>query len=226
GTENAWEYFFEQPVGVDLLDIAHSKNVILSWAESPREYPGADMTINPELYTMWKAYADQYLRIKPDIQIKIDQTYRELSKDQKMIGVLCRGTDYTKGRPSRHPIQPDLMDLIRKTDELMTEKQCEFVYLATEDEDVYELFLKHYKDKLKTMNMKRFHADEIHNINEALADQQDNDACQKGIDYLVNIGVLAKCSCLVAGCAGGTYGALLLTEGYEDTYIFNLGYYP
>ena len=226
GKENAWEYFFEQPVNISLLDIEHSKNVILSWAESPKEYPGADMTVDADQYAMWKAYADQYLKIKPEIRAKIDQTYDELSSGKKMLGVLCRGTDYTKGHPSRHPIQPELGDLIKKADEMMLREKCELVYLATEDEDVCAAFSSHYKEKLRTMDMRRFHANDIHNINEAIFRQEDTDSYQKGVEYLVNIGVLSKCSCLTAGCSGGTYGALLLTKGYDSTFVFNLGYYP
>ena len=54
---------------------------------------------------------------------------------------------------------------------------------------------------------------------------EKNDKYLKGREYLINILLLAKCNCLVAGSVGGTYGALLLSEGYEYQFVFDLGFY-
>ena len=53
----------------------------------------------------------------------------------------------------------------------------------------------------------------------------EQERCLGGRAYLINILLLAKCNCLVAGSVGGTYGALLLSNGYEYEYVFDLGVY-
>ena len=37
--------------------------------------------------------------------------------------------------------------------------------------------------------------------------------------------LLARCDCLVAGSVGGTYGALLMSKGYDYEYVYDLGVY-
>ena len=52
-----------------------------------------------------------------------------------------------------------------------------------------------------------------------------NDKYLRGREYLINILLLSECDCLVAGSAGGTYGALLIGKEYEYQYIYDLGVY-
>ena len=55
--------------------------------------------------------------------------------------------------------------------------------------------------------------------------EQKNGGYQAGMEYLVTTMLLARCQCLCAGCVSATVGALLLTEGYEYVYLFDLGIY-
>lgn len=47
----------------------------------------------------------------------------------------------------------------------------------------------------------------------------------EGLEYLSQIIILSRCDCFVAGLTSGTIGAMLLTNGYEYSYIFDLGLY-
>lgn len=224
GKCNAWEFYFEQPCGYTLEDITHSKNIILGSGLLPKEYPGALMAQDEKKLYMWREYSKGYLKIKQDIQEKINQTYENLVRGARTVGVLCRGTDYTSSRPSRHPVQPNVSDVIEKTKEMLQENKCEYVFLATEDEEIFGTFKKVYGEKLKNIDAKRYHKEEIGNINDA-TNIRENDKYLRGLEYLIAIGVLAECDCLVAGCVGGTYGTLLLNKGYKEQYVFWLGCY-
>ena len=46
-----------------------------------------------------------------------------------------------------------------------------------------------------------------------------------GLQYLTAIYILSKCQYLVATQCGGTKGALIMSDGYKSTYIFNKGLY-
>ena len=106
----------------------------------------------------------------------------------------------------------------------MLEHHCRRIYLATEDEDIYRQFREAFGDALKVTKAKRSENIGHENINDAMM-KGEQERCLGCRAYLINILLLAKCNCLVAGSVGGTYGALLLSRGYEYEYIFDLGVY-
>ena len=55
-----------------------------------------------------------------------------------MLGILARGTDYVAARPKGHPIQPEPCQIIAKAEEILEKYSCDGIYLATEDQDIYE----------------------------------------------------------------------------------------
>ena len=156
GQINAWEFYFKQPMGYSLVDIQNSKNIILSWGEVTKEFPAYPMVENEEIYHMWHDYADKYLVLSSEAERQAEKKYKELLGGKKVVGVLCRGTDYSNSHPIGHPIQPKPEKLIIKAEQFLKERGCEYVYLATEDEDIYETFKRHFNDKLIVNDTARY----------------------------------------------------------------------
>nr|WP_308624384.1 hypothetical protein [uncultured Eisenbergiella sp.] len=226
GRKNAWEFYFEQPCGYTLEDISKSKNVILS-SGLIREgdwHPGSYVVGNPEKCKEWRAFFNRYLIVNSKISQETDAMYKEMFGLGRTLGVLCRGTDYINNRPKNHPIQPEPEEVIQKAEAVMREYKCEWIYLATEDEAIYKRFQEAFGDKLKVTGAKRCADTGNKNINDIVY-QRKHDRYIKGKEYLINILLLAKCDCLVAGSVGGTYGALLMSKGYEYQYVYDLGRY-
>ena len=225
GKVNAWEFYFKQPCGYTLSDIKKSKNVILSSGiiNCGVEYPDSQIAYDENLYREWKNFADNYLKIADDIAEETEKICDKLFDEKRVLGVLARGTDYVQSRPRKHPIQPSTEELIKKCQEIMGRYRCEKVYLTTEDEQIYSEFEKNFGDKLISMKVQRYKTVDRENINDVI--NKDKQKYINGKEYLISILLLAKCNCLVAGNAGGTQGALLLTKGYEYKYIFDLGVY-
>lgn len=226
GINNAWEFFFEQPCGFSLKDVSHSKNVILSNGLITKKsiYPGKEITENRELCAEWRTLFAKYLRVRGDISGEVDVLYNKLFEGKRVLGVLCRGTDYINNRPKNHPVQPEPGEVIKKAVEVMEQYSCELLYLATEDEGIYQKFKVEFGEKLRVTQAKRCDESGNANIND-IGYQRDRDRYLKGKEYLENILLLAKCNCLVAGSVGGTYGALLMSKGYEYEYVYDLGIY-
>ena len=226
GRENSWEFYFEQPCGYSLKDISRSRNIILSSGLIGKNnfFPEDRMVKNPEEYRMWRNLFQQYFHVKKEILEEAETLKRELFHGERILGVLCRGTDYTNTRPKDHPIQPETADVLVKVDEVLHKQKCSYVYLATEDNDIYEMFERQYGEKLKALKTRRYHNTGKENINDISAKSGES-KYQLGRDYLLTILLLANCNCLVAGSAGGTYGALLMGKEYEYRYIFDLGTY-
>lgn len=226
GRENAWEFYFEQPCGYSLKDIERSRNIILSRGTIRKSifYPGDKMVRNPDEYQMWRSLFQRCFHVKKELLEEEQILKKEMFQGKRVLGVLCRGTDYTNTRPKNHPIQPKTEDVIEKVNEVLEQQKCTYVYLATEDDDIYSAFEKRYGEKLKALKTRRYHNTGKENINDISAKCGES-RYLLGRDYLMTILLLADCNCLVAGSAGGTYGALLMGSEYEYCYIFDLGTY-
>lgn len=230
--KNAWEFFFKQPAGYLLSDIQQSKNIILS---SKRYVLDGYMLDNEVLINrdMQKLECLRYLYKKyikfNDVTSKflLADFERILKNKGRVLGVLCRGTDYLFKKPPGHPIQPEPIDVIMKAKEVMAEKQCAYLYLATEDQSIYELFKTHFGEKLLTNGQMRFNDDDIKN-GQYLAEvhfDRKRDKYLLGLEYLSSINLLSKCVCFIGGITGGTLGAYVMTNGFEYDYLWNIGLY-
>ena len=224
---NAWEKYFEQPTEYSLKEVYASKNIILSDAGVPGVAPNNSMDFfsnyNGEL-SYWRKKCREYIRLKPHVKETFEETYRNLfDENDKVLGVLARGTDYVKLRPSKHPIQPTTEQLIEKADEVMQMYGCNKIFLATEDKEIADAFFAKFGNKCMTntqdyVDYKEGYLAEIKSENE-------NGRYLRGFNYLITILILARCSCIVAGRTSGTVGAALMSDGWEYSHFFDLGYY-
>lgn len=227
GRENAWEYYFKQPMGYSLNDIRKSRHVIIGSGAVPPMFPYLNMkflTGETGEIDYWRACVNKYITLSDDAQKTVDREYDRLfTKDDKVLGVKCRGTDYTKGKPKNHPIQPTPEQAVAKAEEIYKAQGCTKVFLATEDAAFYEIFRQRFGDRLVTNKTDYMVYQGGSTGKEEY--EQANGGYRAGMEYLVTTMLLARCDCLCAGCVSATVGALLLTKGYEYTYLFDLGIY-
>lgn len=226
--ENIWEWYFEQPYVNEELE----KNNL-------QECPIEQSVFRPMFYNIYK---DDELRLWGEVYnglIKfndktrsyIEKEYNELIKDNaKVLGVLCRGTDYTSIKPKCHPIQPKVEDVIKLVIEKMKEFKYDYIYLATEEKRIEKLFKDAFPNKI-IVNQRAYYDEEYYkNDNIDLIGQvhfnRKNDDYYKGLEYLSSLVILSRCNGLIAGNCGGTCAALYMNNmKYEYKYIFNLGLY-
>ena len=149
---------------------------------------------------------------------------RLFTPEDRIVGVKCRGTDYLRAKPAGHPRQPSVDEIIYKTEEVMRDKQCNKIFLATEDETIYAAFTAHFKDAVVTNKTEYVHY-EKGPIGQVVYREDTKEKYLEGLEYLSQIIILSRCNCFVAGLTSGTVGAMLLTKGYEYSYIFDLGLY-
>lgn len=224
---NAWEYYFQQPCGYSLQDISASKNVIISSLNAAKDNP--DPRDQNEMRD-WISLAHTVLRFQPEVHEEVKRQKELLMGGERVLGVLCRGTDYSELKPKGHPVQPVAENVIEKAREMMQKQNCTKLFLATEDEAVYQKFYRAFPEQLLT------YSDRITDtggkyINEYvdhLLEQRQDQSAQKyrrGLNYAITIGLLSSCCSLVAGQVSGTTGAILLADHYEDVYLFDLGNY-
>jgi hypothetical protein len=230
--ENSWEYYFEQPMGYTLNNIKNSKNIIISsQLQMPHLKYKIDFYIfnNPQRLLYFRNIFKTYIKFNKTTNDFLSNEYKNIMADKnKVLGVLCRGTDYLLKKPAGHPRQPEPSEVIDMAKEVMSEKNCCHIYLATEDEEIYNLFKKNFGDKLLTNSQKRFGAEELNNIQyiSEITGGRERDKYLLGLEYLSSLNLLSKCSCFIGGRTAGTIGVYLMTEGFEYDYIWEKGFYP
>lgn len=228
--ENAWEYFFEQPSGITLEEAYRSRNVILSSDKIPEFRPNDTNEFFCDYSTReyWKELCQKYININKNVTQYVEKISDELCLDvegEKVVGVLCRGTDYTSLKPKNHPVQPSAEQMIEKIMELKNKHRVDKVFLVTEDVKILELFKSNFStSELKYMKTNRFDSDNKEYLAVEM-NKQKIDTKQQGIDYLVQIILLSRCNYFVAGRTSGSVGVTLFTEGFEYEYYWDLGRY-
>lgn len=224
--DNAWEYYFEQPDKYTLEEVYSSKNVILSTG-APYCWPDAStgFCFNKSLRNYWKKIVLDSIAVKENILEEVKHQKDLLfGKDEKILAVKCRGTDYLKLKPKWHPRQPEPEMVIEKAREILNQKKCNRIFLSTEDKSILELFQKEFGELVITNEQVRYDYEGDGYISALKSDRED-DAYLQGYEYLITTLLLAECDCFIGGRNGGTVAALLFSKNYDYQYIWNLGRY-
>lgn len=224
---NAWELYFNQPFTTTLKDIAPDREVtVLDGTPAFMPNYQMDCLMNPELMSFWRSVARKYMPFSSELDKSVSHHLKHLpfGDGSKILGILCRGTDYTNIRPYNHPVQPSPEMVLAKTHEYMEKYQCTHCYLATEDQEILRIFQKDLKNRVLTTQKIYYSSDLKDIINQTNIDQSI-DIHHKNLEYLTALIILSKCRYFIGGRTSGTVVSLLLSDGFEESYIWDLGRY-
>ncbi len=203
--ENVWEAYFEPLSPVSVSEAYDSAHVVCSME--------AMKTADPWL---WKedvradyiSLIGKYLRFNAKTKQFLDMQYKETIPEHKgrILGVVGRGTDYNMTLPKGYkgklirPLTPE--DILKKTIELVEGSGYEYVFLATEDQVVFDLYMSSsIKDMVKYVPQERICYSD-HKQTDYLADiykeQSNRDGYKAGLLYLGIINILSKCDALIS----------------------------
>lgn len=224
---NAWELYFGQPfIPLSQVDAEDREVKILEGI--PGFMPSYDMDclMNPGLMAFWRGIMKKYMPMSEELYNSVGDCLDRLpfGNGEKVLGVLCRGTDYTNIRPFNHPVQPPLKEVLEKAEEFMQYYECDYCYLATEDQEILQAFQNKFKDRLLTTQEIYYRSDLEDTINDANS-RRNIDLHQKNMEYLTALSVLSKCRYFIGGRTSGTVVSLLLSEGFAAEYIWDCGRY-
>lgn len=150
--KNAWELYFRQPLSAGLQDVPAGEVKRLDGIPGFMPSYNMDCLMNPELISFWREAVRKYMPFSPELEAKIQDALSSLpfNGDTRILGILCRGTDYTGTRPYNHPSQPPVEIILSEAEEAMYRYQCDYCYLATEDQQILKRFQDRFQNKLLT----------------------------------------------------------------------------
>ncbi len=224
---NPWELFFEQAYGAELEKIPEDM-ICDTKVGIPAEMPSYDMEFltNDALVNKWRRLCHLHMRPSCEIISEIEKvkSATPFSQNKRILGVLCRGTDYVEKRPFNHPVQPKPQEVIEKAKRVLMEQKCEYCYLATEDKEIVELFKKELGDRVFTSQEIYYENPQGKMLSQVNA-ETGTDVYRKNVEYLTALFLLAECDCFIGGRTSGTVAALLFADGFDYFYTWNKGRY-
>lgn len=238
--DNVWEYYFKQPCDINLNDISKiennelirvftqpylqvdeygAKNIPMRWFSTKRE---ADNFV-------YKEIIKQTLKLSNEMQSYIVKN-NVIEKDEKVLGILCRGTDYIYRRPFGHTIPAKPYMLIKEAKELKKRFDYTKIYVATEDLEIYNEFKKVFGNMMipNTQYMyKRYEKADLL-LAEVKVERQNHNYLL-GMEYLASMYMLSKCKYLIASnnCTGLNFVSVF-SNFYKDmeyVHIWDRGKY-
>ena len=214
---NPWEFFFHQPNNYTLKevkkyakDFQHERCTQFNFRPDEKNiYYQKDNTI------FWHNFSEKYFPMKKELKREAKIIMKKFFGNSKnILGVKIRGTDYYN-RPKFHSKPARVETIIPDVKELDEKNKYDFIFLATEDENIKNKFIPEFIKKVKFLEpySKKEYANEI----------------EKNFDfvknYILTIVILSKCIDFVGCRCCGSAGAFVFSGGFRYSKVYNLGDY-
>ena len=224
--DNAWEYFFEQPMKSSIPESFDESLIIDCDSIDKRPKLSMDFLTNENAVNYWRIICKKYIHVTENVHVlerKILDKYFTDCNLQEVVGVLARGTDYVELKPYGHPVQPTCDEIISKAIEVMERNHCKKILLISEDQNIAMKFENRLGTLVIVPEFQRYSDTGNRYLADIMLPTTEN--CQNAMNYLVSILMLSKCKCMVAGRTSGSVGAFILSNGFAETFFFNKGSY-
>ena len=163
---------------------------------------------------------------------EIEEYYEAVFGNDKVLGVLIRGTDYKVAEVGPTSKQASAEYLIFKIRHWMEEFSFDKIFLATEDQDALNVMIREFgKDKVRVIAQERFSVSEfkdVHLIKDLEKEKRSGLAYEAALEditvnYFYALKLLAKCNSFIAsGSCSGTKMVLGFNNGrFEHQYVYN-----
>lgn len=219
---NTWELYFNQPAKISYEEVKDLPNKVI--IENPN---GPTMGIynndNENAKKYWQELVKRYITINDKMVSVVSSYQNDIIKDSKVLGILMRGTDYNKKTAIDHPIQPSVDMVIKDAHDAISKYGYEKIFLATEDQKIFNSITTEFGDMVCSIPQKRFDEE----ITDKLGHRKDYATFAKEMNesYLASILTLSKCQGFIGGFTGGTFGVWAFSDGFEYFHVYNLGSY-
>ncbi len=223
---NNWEDFFCQPFGD-----ANSSSVIDETNRNNIYKPAFDYIYDDKKKKLWSYIYNEFIKFNQETENYINDEYNRILKGKKVLGIICRGTDYTKTKPKYHPIQPNIEEIIAEADKLMNSGKYTHLYVATEDETYFNMFVDKFGKDRVLSNSRKYYDTLYAQMDEnallfSVKFDRENDQYMKGKEYLSSMILLSRCDALIGGHCGGSDMAIYFNNcKYDYLHIFDCGVY-
>lgn len=229
GTDNPFEYYFEQPCGIGPKDLQEYQCILKSRKENgyltKKLNDGAVGYSKSELYIEEMArITSKYIRLNRALAHQLQQEIQGLLGKADILAVHVRGTDF-KRNYNGHPVHVMPEDYLKTAKDIFEKGNYEKIFIATDDLYALELFEQSFGDKLL------YYKDVTRSKgNDTVMNSQSNRENHHyllGVEVLRDMYTLAACSGMVAGLSQVSFASRIQKKStgkdYRDLVILNHG---
>ena len=192
----------------------------------PKILPNFNNFLKTNSIKYWHIIAKKYMPIKEEIIKESSDIINKIFKGKtNILGVLLRGTDYLARKPRNHPIPPKTEDAIKDVKHLDDKYKYDWIFLTTEDTIIREEFIRGVGIKVKCLLNKKqisYNYKNRRHIGYYLGNKKN---IEYNKIYLLNILILSQCLDFLGAKTNGTIGVFILTKGFRNYKVYNLGVY-
>ncbi len=221
-----WEYFFRRVSLLTPENALRSAQVVRASTNHMRLNQYTQNPYQRELFDRVLGWLQSYnqgdfhgiIRMNPSVEYGIlKHVQATLGSDKNVLGVMCRGTDFSSEFTPRNA-SPE--DMIAATRYYLRKYPIEHIFLATEDEKIYQQFSEAFPGKILSIQQKRVCYDYEKQPWEFVANLLAlKDGRAFGLTYLSVLYALSRCRYLIVSMdCGATRGAWALAERPFDVY--------
>ncbi len=240
--DNAWEYYYEQPVSeYTLEEVYRSKNVIIMVDSACKvDMPRWNdlFPANEKVLHKWNDYIEKYIRLLPNLKERVDKEYLQLGfSNKKVLGVGIRagyraGMMRNESLYNGHPKVPTCEEIMDVVEQKMKMWGCDSIFLSCDDREYCEKIKKRFGNDCLCIERRLTHYFE----NDMPIEQTDIERyCIEKIgysikelteEYIVETYLLARCNSFYSCIGGGAEFAYFVNGGkYEHLEVYNEGKY-
>jgi hypothetical protein len=167
-------------------------------------------------YTYYRT--DWDFMVREDFKKELEQTVTKLlPASKRILSCVNRGSDYTEKKPAGHPIQADPQIMIARAKRMMEFDHYDYIYLATEDQDIYDMYAKAFGSRLISIDQVRYKKSSFKRINviaDIVAKETEEEQIRQLRDYYKVVYILSKCTSLLSsGDCGASKMATEMNHG-------------
>lgn len=224
--DNIWEFFFFQTYNYTLEEVKkYAKNAKFLNCTSSFYRPRENIYYNNYSINFWHNFAKEYIPLRKEIIHEVNIIIKKLFGNSKnVLGVKIRGTDYTS-RKKGHPIPPKVEQVISDVKILDEKYHYDFIFFSSEDEIIKKRFAPEFRDKLKLLNPNIYIKYDYKKNNVITLNENVKGNLDYLKNYVFNIIILSRCLDIVTARCSGAIGIFILTDGFRNSKIYNLGIY-
>lgn len=207
GKVNGWDIYFQQPAGYSLEEARTSDARYLSLKEYKETYK----------LTYGKQEFRQHIVLNESMKQYIDSIWKNIDSEGKVLGVLCRGTDFHGASMAKH--LPKTENFISFCKQKMVEGGYTKLFLATEDSSVLAEFELTFGDRLAYVKDARATLDaDLLFIRDQWTRNGVNQE-EKTKNYLAAVYILGRCDAFIANTTTAATPFVFMIKEGEFEYI-------
>lgn len=145
------------------------------------------------------------------------------NSSNNILGILTRGTDYLSLKPKGHPIPPKPSIILKDVKQFNNKNNCDYFFISTEDDNIREIFIKEFGNKLKFLIYKKVKYN--YKTKKKLSYYKNIKDIQYTKIYLLNMIILSKCMDIICARTSGSIGVFIFKKDFRYSKVYNIGIY-